>query len=70
MKLHIEINGNVFECERKPMSESRFKALCGLAAGGLYVCLVWVVSALCGLPGVVAVAFLTLVVGMLVLSYI
>lgn len=64
MKLHLEFDGRVFEYERKPMPERRFKALCGLAAGGLYVSLVWVVATLCGLLGVVVVALLTLFLGM------
>lgn len=64
MKLRLEIDGRVFEYERKPMQERRFKALCGLAAGGLYVALVWAVATLCGLLGVVVVALLTLFLGM------
>lgn len=68
MKLHLEFDGRVFEYERKPMSKLRFKALCGLAAGGLYVALVWVVATLCGFLGVLAVVVLTFLLCMIKLT--
>ena len=40
MRIRLERSGTVFEYERPPMPEHRFKALCLLAAGGLYVGLV------------------------------
>lgn len=65
MKIHLEFDGRVFEYEKKPMSERRFKALCWLAAGGLYVALVWVVATLCGFLGVLTVVVLTFFLGMI-----
>lgn len=62
MKIHLERGGVVFEYEQKPLSESRFKALCGLAAAGIYAGLVIAVAALCGGWGVVAVIGLTAVI--------
>lgn len=62
MKLRLEVDGRVFEYERRPMRSSRFHALCALAAGALYVSLVWVVAALCGLLGVLVVAFATILI--------
>lgn len=64
MKLRLEVEGRVFEFQKPPMKESRFRAVCGLAAGGLYVALVWVVATLCGFPGVIAVAVVTLLIAM------
>lgn len=65
MRIRLEHNGTVFEYERPPMPEHRFKALCLLAAGGLYVGLVAAVAALCGGWGVLMVAVVTLVVVMI-----
>jgi hypothetical protein len=64
MRIRLERSGTVFEYERPPMPEHRFKALCLLAAGGLYVGLVAAVAALCGGWGVLMVAVVTLVVVM------
>ena len=61
MRIRLEHNGTVFEYERPPMPEHRFKALCLLAAGGLYVGLVAAVAALCGEFGVLMVVILTFV---------
>lgn len=66
MRIRLERSGTVFEYERPPMPEHRFKALCLLAAGGLYVGLVAAVAALCGTIGVgggVAAATLLISVG-------
>lgn len=52
----------MFEYDRPPMPEGRFKALCLLAAGGLYVCLVAAVAALCVTIGVGVVAAATLLI--------
>ena len=65
MRIRLEYNGTVFEYERPPMPEHRFKALCLLAAGGLYVGLVAAVAALCGGWGVLMVAVVTLFVVMI-----
>ncbi len=62
MRIRLERRGTVFEYERPPMPEHRFKALCLLAAGGLYVGLVAAVAALCGGWGVVAIMIVTLIV--------
>ena len=61
MRIRLERSGTVFEDERPPMPEHRFKALCLLAAGGLYVGLVAAVAALCGEFGVLMVVILTFV---------
>lgn len=61
MRIRLERSGTVFEYERPPMPEHRFKALCLLAAGGLYVGLVAAVAALCGEFGVLMVVILTFV---------
>lgn len=65
MRIRLEHNGTVFECERRPMPEGRFKALCALAAAGVYAGMVWAVAALCGGWGVLMVAVVTLVVVMI-----
>lgn len=57
MRIHLERNGAVFAYERPPLPEHRFKALCLLAAGGLYVGLM---AALCGAVGVGIIAAATL----------
>ena len=62
MRIRLERSGTVFEYERPPMPEGRFKALCLLAAGGLYVCLVAAVAALCVTIGVGVVAAATLLI--------
>lgn len=58
MRIRLEHNGTVFEYERRPMPERRFKALCALAAAGM----VWAVAALCGGWCVLMVAVVTLFV--------
>ena len=60
MRIRFEHNGTVFEYERKPMPEGRFKAVCGIAAAGVYAGMVWAVAALCGGFGVLVVAAVTL----------
>lgn len=62
MKLTFNLRGVVVEYERPPMPEGRFRALCLLAAGGLYVGLVAAVAALCGTIGVGVVAAATLLI--------
>lgn len=36
MKIRLERGGTVFEYERQPMKESRFRVLCALAGAGVY----------------------------------
>lgn len=62
MKIRFEHNGVTFEFERPPLPESRFKAICGLAAAGIYVGLALGAAALCGFQGLVAVVVATAVV--------
>lgn len=60
MKIHFERGDAVLEYELKPMKEGRFRTLCSLAAAGIYAGMISAVAALCGLPGVVAVGFGTI----------
>lgn len=62
MKIRLEHNGTVFEFERKPMPEGRFKTLCCLLAAGVYAGMVWAVAALCGFLGVLLVCVVTVLV--------
>lgn len=66
MKIRLERGGTVFEYERQPMKESRFRVLCALAAAGVYAGLVIGVTTLCDAPGLFLVVFGTLVVAMVV----
>ena len=66
MKIRFEHHGTIFEYERKPLSESRFKALCGIAAAGIYVGMIWVVATLCGFLGVLLAMTATLFGGTIV----
>ena len=36
MKIRLEYHGTVFEYERRPLPDGRFRALCALAAAGVY----------------------------------
>ena len=56
MKIRLERCGVVFEYEHQPMKEGRFRALYALAAIGVYAGMVAAVAALCGLPGLFAIA--------------
>ncbi len=62
MKIHVEHNGTVFEFESRPMKEGRFRALCLLAAAGVYAGMVAAITALCGLPGLGVAGVVTLFV--------
>lgn len=64
MRIRLEYHGTVFEYERRPLPEGRFRALCALAAAGVYAGMVWAVAALCGTVGVGVVATGTLLVVM------
>ena len=68
MKIRFEHNGTVFEFERQPLPESRFKAVCAIVAAGIYVGMVTAVTALCGIAGIAIVAFVTLFAVMMYLG--
>lgn len=55
MKIRLERCGVVFEYEHQPMKEGRFRALCALAAAGVYGGVVIAVTALCGPFGLFAI---------------
>lgn len=63
MKVRFDLNGVTLEYERPPMPEHRFRALCLLAAVGLYVGMVCGVAALCGAVGVGVIALATFFIG-------
>lgn len=62
MKLKLDLHGVIFEYEKKPMPEARFRRLCALAAVALYVSLAVGVTRLCGFLGLLVIAFATLAV--------
>lgn len=64
MRLRIESDGKVFEYECQPIQKGRFRALCSLAGAGIYAGMVWAVTALCGLPGLIIVAAVTVLLVM------
>ena len=66
MKIRLERDDAVFEYERKPMNESRFRVLCALAAAGVYAGLVIGVAALCGEFGLLLTLFCTVLVALVV----
>lgn len=66
MRIRLEHNGTVFEFERKSIPKGRFRALCALAAAGVYAGMVAAITALCGVPGLVIVLIGTVVVALLV----
>lgn len=57
--MRITINrrryGFTVRIDRPPLEKGRFRALCGLAAAGVYAGMVVTVAALCGLPGLIVV---------------
>lgn len=55
---HLELD----RPQHPPMSSSRFRSVCGLAAAGLAVGLVLGVTALAGFPGLVVAALAVVVV--------
>ncbi len=48
---------------KPPMSYGRFRALCELAAWGIYAGMVVAVAALCGFPGLITVGVVTVLIG-------
>lgn len=61
MRLRFEKDGIVFEYERKPLPESRFRALCLLGACGIYAGLVLGVVSICGIAGALLAAGATVI---------
>lgn len=61
MRIRLELNGTTFEFERKPMPERRFKALCLLAAGGMYARMAIGIAKLCGIWGLLVLAAATFI---------
>ena len=65
MKMRLYLYGVTIEYERPPMPERRVRALCLLAAGGMYARMVVKVAASCGLAGVGVIAVATFLVCMI-----
>ena len=63
MRIRAEHNGTIFEYECRLMPERCFKALCALAAAGAGM--VRAVATLCGVPGMLTVAVVTVLVAMI-----
>lgn len=61
MKIRLEHNGTSFEFKRPPMPEHRFKALCLLAAGGMYAGMAVWIAKLCGIWGLLVLAAATFI---------
>lgn len=61
--MKIEINrgpdGFTVRIDRPALKESHFRALCGLTAAAVYAGIAIAAAALCGLPGLIAVGFVT-----------
>ena len=61
--MKIEINrgpdGFMVHIDRPPMKEARFRALCALTAAAVYAGIAIAAAALCGLLGLIAVGFVT-----------
>lgn len=66
MRIRLEHNGTVFEFERKPMPEGRFKVLTAIVAVAAYAGMVAAVATLCDFPGLVLVLVGTVLVAMVV----
>lgn len=62
MKLKLDLHGIVFEYEKKPLPESRFRLLCALAAVALYVGAAITVTVLCGFLGLLVMVAAALVI--------
>lgn len=61
MRIRLEHNGTTFEFERPPMPEGRFRALCQLAAGGMYAGMAVGIAKLCGIWGLLVLAAATFI---------
>lgn len=60
MKLHLEVDGKVFDFD---MRASWFRAICKLCAAGIYAGMVAAVAQICGMPGLGLVAVVTILAG-------
>lgn len=60
MKFHLEVDGKVFEFD---MRASWFRAICKLFAAGIYAGMVAKVAMVCGIPGLIVVAVITVLCG-------
>lgn len=63
MKLHVEYKGRVCDYETHSMREGRFRALCKLAAAGIYAGMVVAITSICSFSGLVVMAVVTLLFG-------
>lgn len=63
MKVHLEVDGKVFDFERRPMRTERFRAICKLFAAGIYAGMVAAVASICGVVGLFVVGAVTFFVG-------
>lgn len=68
MKISIDKreDGFTVHIDRPPLPDGRFKAVCALAAAGIYAGMVVSVAVLCGGSGLLLVLFGTVLVAMLV----
>lgn len=64
MKIRLRHHDTIFEYERGPLPEGRFRVLCGLAAGAVYAGMVLAVAALCGGYGLLLVLIGTVAVAL------
>lgn len=68
MKISIDKreDGFTVHIDRPPLPEGRFKAVCALAAAGVYAGMVAAITALCGGFGLLLALFGTVLVAMVV----
>lgn len=61
MKIEINrgLDGFTVHIDRPVVKETHFRALCGLTAAAVYAGIAIAAAALCGLPGLIAVGFVT-----------
>lgn len=64
LKIRLEYKGSVFEYERQPMKEGRFRALCKLAGGVICGVMLLVAVRMVGLSAVVAAVVALALVGL------
>ena len=69
MRIRLEHNGTVFEYERQPLPESRFRALCAIVVAGIYSCMVTAVTALCGAFGLLLAMGGTVLIALVVKGF-
>ena len=61
MKLHLEVDGKVFQFA---MRSSWFRCSCNLVFAWIFSGMVAKVASICGMPGVIAVAVVTTLFGL------